>query len=108
MTVHNMHCSGEDALQFTMCTAVIKMHFLNGFYHAVHRLALRALQCRFLALPSTAVQDGCIIVSMFFWDGESVADAMDARSGRLMTAFFRGRERTELWFDQRRTVSHLL
>jgi hypothetical protein len=91
-----MHCSGEDALQFTMCTAVIKMHFLNGFYHAVHRLALRASQCRLLALPSTAVQDGCIIVSMFFWDGESVADAMDARSGRLMAAFFRERERTEL------------
>ena len=72
ITVHNMHCSGEDALQFTMCTAVIKMHFLNGFYHAVHRLALRASQCRLLALPSTAVQDGCIIVSMFFWDEQYI------------------------------------
>ena len=41
----------------------------------------------------------------FLGYGESVAEAMDARSGRLMAAFFRGRERTELWFDRPKVTS---
>ena len=43
------------------------VHMRRARAHAVRKLALRALQCRSLALPRIAMQVGCIIVSMFFW-----------------------------------------